>query len=143
MPKDAVGNSARTRLEQERRTVERKLMAISVSRDELMQEKKELERRNRKLETLIDAYFFVRGDIKITEHAMLRYLERVKGLDVEALVDLILDVPGIAGTVRTVGTGIIPLESGVYARVIKGHIVTILTKKEKEIKDGKGYTLGR
>lgn len=123
-------NPSRSKLEKERSEVERRLTAIEVTREELEQEEKELSRRKRKLETLLDAYCFSRGGIKVTEHAVLRYLERVKGLNMDRLLDQMFDCPGFEDKVSTLGTGLIPIGEGVYARVIKKHVVTILVKED-------------
>lgn len=60
----------------------------------------------------------------VTEHALLRYIERIYGVDMEELKAQIL-TPSLASTIRKLGSGKYPLPLGGSA-VVKGlHVVSI------------------
>jgi hypothetical protein len=59
----------------------------------------------------------------VTDHALLRYLERVRGLDVEALKEEIL-TPGIVAAVKAGATAV--KLNGITLVVANGRIVTVL-----------------
>lgn len=61
----------------------------------------------------------------VTDHAMLRYFERVLGIDVEALRATML-TPSQLESVKRMGAGELPIGGGHYARVRSGRVVTIL-----------------
>lgn len=75
--------------------------------------------------------FRSKGDLSVTEHAMLRYLERVKGMDLtavesEIISEELLKFIALGGTNAT-------YMLGDYNVVIKDNvIVTITTKQAKE-----------
>lgn len=61
------------------------------------------------------------SELVVTEHAMLRYLQRVEGLDLEALREKIL-TPSVEKMVRTLGSGKFPLTPGIKV-VAKGNAI--------------------
>lgn len=61
----------------------------------------------------------------VTDHAVLRYLERVMGLDVEAIRETILTEESKVW-IKTVGHGKFPIGNGHFVKVVNGVVVTIL-----------------
>lgn len=61
----------------------------------------------------------------ISEHALVRYMERVLGLDMEAIRETIL-TPEQKLMIRELRTLKLPLGGGVTAKVVDGVVVTIL-----------------
>lgn len=67
--------------------------------------------------------------VVVTEHAILRYLERVKGVDIEAAKREMLP-PEVSNQIRALGNGEYPV--GTHSVKVKDNVViTILTKEEK------------
>jgi len=70
--------------------------------------------------------------VVVSEHAILRYLERVKGVDIEAAKKEILPA-AVAGVAAELGTGEFPV--GTHSVKVKDSVVvTILTNEKKEVK---------
>ena len=70
----------------------------------------------------------------VSEHALLRYFERVEGYDLEAIKKKILPEP-VAQQIKTIRSGTFPVgNNGSSFRLrVKDHVViTILTPEEKE-----------
>lgn len=68
--------------------------------------------------------------MKISDHAIVRYLERVKGLDIEAIRKEIL--PEIAIKAVTLwGNGYYPIGGTHQIRVKNGSVITVLAKDMK------------
>lgn len=68
--------------------------------------------------------------IMISEHAILRYLERVKGVDIEAVKKEMMP-EAVVKTIQALGPGEYPV--GTHSVKVKDNtVVTILTKEEKE-----------
>lgn len=70
--------------------------------------------------------------IVISEHSILRFLERVHRLDIEKLKQEILP-PNIEAQARALGNGTYPVSSSHKLKVKDGTVVTILTDSEKVI----------
>lgn len=69
------------------------------------------------------------GRLTVSDHALVRYLERAYGLDVEAL-RAALAPPALRAVVAAVGDGQYPVETAAgthYAVVEGGCVVTVLT----------------
>jgi len=66
----------------------------------------------------------------ISEHAILRYVERVLGVDIKAIEDEILS-PKIINAIETLHSGKIPFKNGMTLVVKDKTIVTINPKDEK------------
>ena len=69
--------------------------------------------------------------IIISEHAILRYLERVKGIDLEEIQKEILPTPELRKSIATCGDGKYMVDEFAL-RIKKNVVVTILTKDEEE-----------
>lgn len=69
------------------------------------------------------------GKLSVSDHALVRYLERVKGIDIEALKAQMLH-RGVALWYERLGDGVYPVDS--YRLVIKNAtVVTCLEKKRR------------
>lgn len=68
----------------------------------------------------------------VSEHAILRYLERVRGLDLEQVKKEIAP-EHILGRVRALGNGEYPVGSSHTLKIQDSTVVTILTKEEKPL----------
>lgn len=64
----------------------------------------------------------------LTDHAVLRYLERVQGVDVGAARASILP-PTVVEMIQKLGSGVYPVGS-FRIKVVKGSVVTVLTRDE-------------
>ena len=67
----------------------------------------------------------------ISEHALLRYAERVLGLDTAALTTEIL-TPKIKSIIETINSGKVPLTNGVRLVVKDKIVLTVLTEGVKK-----------
>lgn len=63
--------------------------------------------------------------IEVTDHAVIRYIERVMGIDVGRIRDKISGGE-VARCAKTIGDGRYPVEKGVKAVVKGGKVVTII-----------------
>lgn len=61
----------------------------------------------------------------VTEHALLRYLQRVEGIDLEAVCQAIA-TPELEHAVATLGNGKYPIGNGVRVTVIDRKVVTVI-----------------
>ncbi len=61
---------------------------------------------------------------RVTDHALVRYLERVKGLDVDAIRDEILTDRNVAA-MAFVGRGRVPIAPGAVAVVNDMTVITV------------------
>jgi hypothetical protein len=68
----------------------------------------------------------------VSEHAILRYLERVKGIDLDQVKKEIAP-EHILGRIRAMGAGEYPVGGTHTLKVTDSTIVTVLTKEEKPI----------
>ena len=68
-----------------------------------------------------------KGDIKITEHAMLRYVERVLGIDIEQIEKSILEELNLE-TIEKLGNGTYPVRN--FNVVIKENFIITVIKNE-------------
>lgn len=62
----------------------------------------------------------------ISEHAILRYLERVQGIDIEGIKGMILSNTRIENAIITCGTGTYPIQGG-RIKVVNNIITTVIT----------------
>ena len=67
------------------------------------------------------------GRIEVTDHAVLRYLQRVAGVDIEKLREEIKKETSLAGGV--LGSGKYMIGGGFRAVVSDGRVVTIIESK--------------
>lgn len=64
----------------------------------------------------------------VTEHAMLRYLERIYGLDIEAMRDEIL-AEGRAGVIFLIENGKVPIGEGHHLVVQGRRVLTVVPNR--------------
>ena len=64
----------------------------------------------------------------VSEHAVLRYLERVQGIDMKAIRDEILD-PIMIAKVKTLGDGKYPCRDGAFKVLVKDGVITSVVSK--------------
>lgn len=62
-------------------------------------------------------------NLTVSDHAIVRYLERAMGVDTEPTRQMIIGK--IGGSVKTLGDGKYPIEDGVTAIVANNTVVTI------------------
>lgn len=68
-----------------------------------------------------------RSDLIVSEHAMLRYLERVEQLDVAILNRIIAEDEELQSVVKTLGNGIFPVKGRGFKLVIQDNVVETIT----------------
>lgn len=65
------------------------------------------------------------GEIRVSEHAIIRYLERVGGMDIEAIERQILS-EDVLNSIKTFGgNGTYP--SGEYKAIVKDYVIVTIT----------------
>lgn len=105
---------------------------IEATRAEITKKQKEVTAKQRALAKLRKEAAKFKGGlgIKITDHAIVRYLQRVKGLDIEEIEREILN-PKITNLVEKLGgSGQYPADG--FSAVLKDfHVVSILTPRIK------------
>lgn len=69
--------------------------------------------------------------VVITEHAMLRYLQRVHGIDLEQVQREMLPA-NVEERIRTLGSGLFPVD-GFSLRVRDGQVVTVVAPAEGQV----------
>lgn len=74
---------------------------------------------------------------RVSDHAIVRYLERVKGMDIKALKKEILS-DGLATKVRQLGDGYYPVKGKYKIRVKDGVVVTVLKPQMSVRRRGTG-----
>jgi chromosome segregation ATPase len=89
-------------------------------------DQKELQQINESIEKLKLAT----AAVVVSEHAILRYLERVKGVDIEATKKEILPEK-VHEQIKVLGNGVFPAGSH-SCKVRDGVVITVLTKEEAE-----------
>ncbi|MDD3467011.1 MAG: hypothetical protein PHE67_07665 [Campylobacterales bacterium] len=67
-------------------------------------------------------------ELIVSEHAMLRYIQRVVGIPLEDIKAKIA-TPNLVNTVKTLGNGTYPID-GFRVKIIGGVIVTVLVDEE-------------
>lgn len=74
----------------------------------------------------------------VTDHAIVRWIERVKGIDVRAEVEAEMLGNGRAGVVQKIQSGRLVLgELGVVLVVDGGKVITVVHKDCRKVKRGK------
>lgn len=94
---------------------------MTVLKEELKKAHKEVESLNCEIKDLT-------ANPVVSEHAMLRYFERVLGFDLDEIVDNIL-TPEIRERLKTQASGEFALDCGVKARVAGRVVVTLVDDK--------------
>lgn len=118
--------SQRNNLSAEIDFLRREASSNPAAKHRLREARKEYSQVTQEIATLKEA-----GDrVLVTEHAMLRYLERVKGIDLEVLRREILP-EALETAVKQFKNGIFPLQT--HKVVVKDHVVvTIYDPHEPE-----------
>ncbi|HEB41819.1 MAG TPA: hypothetical protein ENI08_02240 [Candidatus Dependentiae bacterium] len=106
----------------------RRKKELNLQLNSILTDKQQLESREKgirvKLNELDKKVEFANKEPSLSEHAILRYLERVEGIDIEKLRSEIMTTKVIE-MIKMLGTGTIP--SGKYKlRVIDNVVVTII-----------------
>lgn len=84
-----------------------------------------------RLEQLIES--LIPKKLTVSDHAILRYVERVMGIDIEQIRNTIASEK-VEQTVATLGDSKVPLGNGAYA-VVKNHsVVTVTTSDTKQVR---------
>lgn len=116
---------------QELKGLQVRLQRTSNSLDEVSKEfkilsknKSELEEYRKFLNSEINRIQNSNKEIIISEHAMLRYIERIKGINLDEIKTEIL-TPQLLSTVKTMGNGKFPSGNGFRAVVKDNTIITI------------------
>ena len=110
-------NSQKAKLEGE---IEGLKSVLKQNNKELVTKKESLKRIEDRIKNLN-----ADGSIKVTEHAILRYLERVKGLNIADIEKEILE-ESIVNTISVLGNGTYPHPKGFKVKVKDNNIVTII-----------------
>lgn len=97
---------------------------LKTERDkEVSKISKEINEIERKVKELENKRKILTSDVVITEHAILRYLERVKGVDIEAIKKEILPDYTL-GYILGVGMNSGKYPAGTHKVVLSGNIIT-------------------
>jgi len=125
-------------LETRKNNFRKKLASKKDRQAALSKDINDLMREIRDVESIIEAIKIGKlenNSITITEHAILRYLERVKGIDIEAIKkDIVTEE--VLKQIKTLGAGIYPVKgryhnidkSTFMIRVRDNAVITVLTK---------------
>lgn len=106
--------------------VERQLVAVELQIMELEQQKKELERRREQLSVTHDGFYLSYEGLKVSEHAVLRYMERGLDVSMEAIIESMFKDTGLSEKIKITGSGLYPINDGCKARVVNNTVVTII-----------------
>lgn len=90
------------------------------ARDAIRQQLKQIEDRLSEIHTS-------NGEPVVSEHAIIRWLERVKGMDMEAIKEEIL--AGRQAQIRKLGTCTIKMPNGMRM-IVRGHVVVTIIEKD-------------
>lgn len=111
------------KLKTQLRKLEEQLFDIHDVMAEYQRKYNELKKERVSLINKIDS--MKKGELKVTEHAMLRYFERVLGFNLEEIEEKI--VSGISEAQKELGNGHYP--SGLFKAVVKENtVVTIINE---------------
>lgn len=107
-----------------KRRLELALRDINTEEEDISKKKKDLNREIEKVQKEIDK--LGKTNIIVSEHAILRYLERIEGLDLKKIQGKILTKEVRAGH-KALGNGKFP--EGNFQVVIKNNVVVTVQKK--------------
>lgn len=79
-------------------------------------------------------------DVVFSEHAMLRYLERIEFVNMQRVYDRVM-TPELVAKIQTLGTGFYPVDN-FYVRTRENTIVTVLTEAQYLRKTVNGVPAG-
>jgi hypothetical protein len=118
------------RLQQERKDIEEKLKVIGNEIGERIKQKKFLEKEHGKISNKIND---ILTTVSVTDHAVLRYIERVLGYDIEEIKKKILPEE-IIPAIKQLTNCDYPLD-GFKIIVRSNKVVTVYTNGMEETKD--------
>ena len=101
---------------------------IAVQAEQTRRDLARLESERKQLRQQAAAIEAKRREPMVTEHALLRYLERVMGVDVESARRAIL-TDKLRAQIAVVQSGVFPAD-GYRVRVRNGAVVTVLVREE-------------
>lgn len=123
-------------LSQKNEELNQTISTLSKKKKAIEREIGSLERKkfqNSERKSLLEAQ---QKDPVVLDHAIVRYLERIKNIDVEGLAQEILPDEYIE-KVKTIGEGYIPIEKS-HVLVIKGNkVITVLNQEELKRKESR------
>ena len=114
-------------LESRKRRLEDTIRRLRADKSEISKEIGIKESSLRSIDQQLDRIRNASGSVVVTEHAILRYLERVEGIDIEAVKNRMVS-ESAQRQIKNLGSGVFPVGSSHKLRVRKGHIVTVLTE---------------
>lgn len=105
--------------------MDREIFDLQMQRNRDMHQAQAIKKEKRDIVKRID--LLARERSIVTDHAVLRYLQRVKGIDIEAVRDEIL-AHDAAGLIDQLGNAKIPIGNGCRIVVEDYTVVTVLEK---------------
>jgi chromosome segregation ATPase len=102
---------------------------LEVQAEQARRDLARLESERRQVRQQVEALESKRRDPIVTEHALLRYLERVCGVDVEAARQAIL-TPKLREQIAALQSGVFPAD-GFRVRARNGAVVTVIVRDEE------------
>jgi predicted nuclease with TOPRIM domain len=119
----------------------REKQALSSLKSERSSLERDIASRQNRIRRLTDDLERVKktsDKVVVSEHAILRYLERVEGLDIEDVKRKMVS-NSAEKQIKNLGSGIFPVGASHKLRVRKGYVVTVLTEDihPKSVKKGK------
>lgn len=91
---------------------------------DIVKKKREIEGLKKRINNLGKA------NVIVSEHAILRYLERIEGINIDGVIKTILSNNKLEETIKVLTSGDIPIQGGI-ARVQNNVIITILSDQNK------------
>lgn len=117
------------KLERKLEALKRREQRLRQHRDTAEREIVELEAEQKKLEKRLAAVQGPVGKVRVTDHAVLKYLERVEGVDVERARRSLVDEE-TATRIKQLRSGTFPRD-GYRLKVRDGTVVTVLPPKKE------------
>ncbi|MFA9414671.1 hypothetical protein ACERC8_08770 [Streptococcus sp. E29BA] len=106
-----------------------KISGLEVQQNETKKElstlKQELNSVNQKISALKH-----QSELIMSEHAILRYVERVLKIDLDSLVTSIVEDSDLLLQIETLGNGTYPMKNGDYKVVVKNNVIITVVGKD-------------
>ncbi|MFA9468690.1 MULTISPECIES: hypothetical protein [unclassified Streptococcus] len=106
-----------------------KISGLEVQQNETKKElstlKQELNSVNQKIRALKH-----QSELIMSEHAILRYVERVLKIDLDSLVTSIVEDSDLLRQIETLGNGTYPMKNGDYKVVVKNNVIITVVGKD-------------
>lgn len=125
------GKTGMDRCVRELRDIDQRILRLDIQAGEAEIERKRLLNEKARLESEIDGCYISYDGVRVTEHAVLRYLERVHNIDLFLIAEEMLGDKGVTDSIKTVGAGLIPVRNDFVLRIIDGMVITVLNRREK------------